>query len=181
MSQQYKENYYNQKFHYFDYLSAYLEQNLESSKKSNQAILNILIILFFLVFFKIIIFICNKYKTKNEDKIKKIIMFITLINFCLIFICWILSLVIVTKVNKLRKDDDDIGITNPIKKGIVKVILILTADLIIGLIQLCLPILKFCDETNNSSNYNRTTKITYNNTNSNNYQTNIVRQLELIE
>ena len=71
MSQQYKEEYYSPKFQYFDSLYAYLEQNLESSKKLNQAILYMLIILFILVFFKIIFFICNKNKTKNEDKIKR--------------------------------------------------------------------------------------------------------------
>ena len=181
MSQQYKEEYYSPKFQYFDSLCAFLEQNLELSKKLNQAILGMLIILFILVFSKIIFFICNKNKTKKEDIIKKIIVFITVISFLLIIISWILSLTIVAKVNKLRKDEDDIGITNPIKKGIVKVILILTTDMIIGLIQSYLSILKYCDETNNSSNYNRTVKNTYNNTSINNFQTNISRQLELMQ
>ena len=108
-------------------------------------------------------------------------MYITIKSFLLIIISLILSLTIVAKVNKLRKDEDDIGITNPIKKGIVKVILILTTDMIIGLIQSYLSILKYCDETNNSSNYNRTVKNTYNNTSINNFQTNISRQLELMQ
>ena len=152
MSQQYKEEYYSPKFQYFDSLYAYLEQNLESSKKLNQAILYMLIILFILVFFKIIFFICNKNKTKNEDKIKRFIMYITIISFLLIIISWILSLTIVAKVNKLRKNDDNFGI---------KVILILTTDMIIGLMQSCLLNLKYCNETNNSSINNKIVKNTY--------------------
>ena len=53
--------------------------------------------------------------------------------------------------------------------------------MIIGLIQSYLSILKYCDETNNSSNYNRTVKNAYNNTSINYFQTNISRQLELMQ
>ena len=88
-------------------------------------------------------------------------MYITIISFLLIIISLILSLTIVAKVNKLRKNDDNLGITNPIKKGIVKVILILTTDMIIGLMQSCLLNLKYCNETNNSSINNKIVKNTY--------------------
>ena len=88
-------------------------------------------------------------------------MYITIISFLLIIISLILSLTIVAKVNKLRKNDDNLGITNPIKKGIVKVILILTTYMIIGLIQSCLLNLKYCNETNNSSINNKIIKNTY--------------------
>ena len=79
-------------------------------------------------------------------------MYITIISFLLIIISWILSLTIVAKVNKLRKNDDNFGI---------KVILILTTDMIIGLMQSCLLNLKYCNETNNSSINNKIVKNTY--------------------
>jgi len=176
MSQQYKEDYYNLKFYSFDSLCFYLVQNLDSSKKSNQAIIGMSIILFCLVFFKIILSICNKCIYKDENTMKKAISAIIIISFLLIIISWILSLAIVAKVNKLRKDDDNSGITNAIKNGIVKVIIILTADLIIGFIQTFISISKHCEKTytNNSSSYTPTARVIYTNTNTNNYQTNTV-------
>ena len=177
MSHQYKEDYYNPKFYSFDSLCLYLIQNLDSSKKSNQAIIGISVILLCLASFKIILSICNKCIYKDKNTMKKAISAITIISFLLIIINWILSLAIVAKVNKLRKDDDNFGITNVIKNGIVKVILILTVDLIIGFIQTFILFSKQCEKTNtyNSSSYTPTVRVIYsNNTNTNNYQVNTV-------
>ena len=180
MNQQYKKNTYLNFFDCYWYCEYFVE-HLKSSKNVNQALLGFIIILFIFVILRIILAIYHK----NKDDKECIVTFIkvtAIIGFCLIVLSWILSLSIVDPVNKLRKDDrDEYGVTDPIKKGIVKVILILTTDMIIGLIQSYLSILKYCDETNNSSNYNRTVKNTYNNTSINNFQTNISRQLELMQ
>ena len=93
-----------------------------------------------------------------------------------IIISWILSLAIVAKVNKLRKKDNDrYGVTDTVKKNIVNVILILTADIIIGLIEVCSVSANYKEEeTYSPSSYTPTVRyINSNNTNSN-YQSNAV-------
>jgi len=95
----------------------------------------------------------------------------------LIIISWILSLAIVAKVNKLRKKGRDYyGVTNAIKKNIVNIILILTADMIIGLIEVCISFSNYEVEKYNPRNYTPTVRNRYiNTTNTNtNYQINTI-------
>ena len=51
---------------------------------------------------------------------------INFIKFFLSFIDWSMALAIIAKINKIRKEEDKIGLTNEIKSGIIKVIIILT-------------------------------------------------------
>ena len=130
----------------------YFEENLKTSKNVNQALLSFLIILLLLVILKNILYIVNKCQNDKEYSIVYTIRISASISFFLIVISWILSLAIVAKVNKLRKNDkDEYGVTNIIKKNIVKVILLLTFDMIIGLLGISFSFLDYEAETSDFS------------------------------
>ena len=130
----------------------YFEENLKTSKNVHQALLGFLIILLLLVILKNILYIVNKCQNDKEYSIVYTIRISASISFFLIVISWILSLAIVAKVNKLRKNDkDEYGVTNIIKKNIVKVILLLTFDMIIGLLGISFSFLDYEAETSDFS------------------------------
>ena len=174
MNQQYKKNTYLNFFDCYWYCEYFVE-HLKSSKNVNQALLGFIIILFIFVILRIILAIYHK----NKDDKECIVTFIkvtAIIGFCLIVLSWILSLSIVDPVNKLRKDDrDEYGVTDPIKKGIVKVILILTADLLVGLTEAVASYYYEAKSTYYSSSYSPTVRVTYSNTNTNNYNASTTR------
>ena len=174
MNQQYNKN---SRYSYFecDDYCLYFEEQLKSSKNVNQALLSFIIILFIFVILRIILAIYHKNKGDKECIIT-IIKVTAVFSFWLIILSWILSLAIVDPVNKLRKDDGDkFGVTDPIKKGIVKVILILTPDLLVGLTEAVASYYYETKSTYYSSSYSPTVRVTYSNTNNNNYNVTTTR------
>ena len=167
----------NSTFNYCGWYCEYFEENLKTSKKENQALLGFLIILLILVVVRIISCIVCKCKNYKEKPIIFTIRLSASISSLLIIISWILSLAIVAKVNKLRKKGRDYyGVTNALKKNIVNAILILTADMIIGLIEVCISFSNYEVEKYNPRNYTPTVRNRYiNTTNTNtNYQINTI-------
>jgi len=163
-------------YSYSDSYIDYFVENLKKSKNTNQAILGFVIILFISVIIRIILCIVHKCKKDRDNDIILLIRLSAFIGPLFIIISWILSLAIVAKVNKLRKKDNDrYGVTDTVKKNIVNVILILTADIIIGLIEVCSVSANYKEEeTYSPSSYTPTVRyINSNNTNSN-YQSNAV-------
>ena len=163
-------------YSYSDSYIDYFVENLKKSKNTNQAILGFVIILFISVIIRIILCIVHKCKRYKDNDIILLIRLSAFIGPLFIIISWILSLAIVAKVNKLRKKDNDrYGVTDTVKKNIVNVILILTADIIIGLIEVCSVSANYKEEeTYSPSSYTPTVRyINSNNTNSN-YQSNAV-------
>ena len=167
----------NSTFNYCGWYCEYFEENLKTSKNENQALLGFLIILLILVVVRIISCIVCKCKNYKEKPIIFTIRLSASISSLLIIISWILSLAIVAKVNKLRKKGRDYyGVTNALKKNIVNAILILTADMIIGLIEVCISFSNYEVEKYNPRNYTPTVRNRYiNTTNTNtNYQINTI-------
>jgi len=167
----------NSTFNYCGWYCEYFEENLKTTKNENQALLGFLIILLILVVVRIISCIVCKCKNYKEKPIIFTIRLSASISSLLIIISWILSLAIVAKVNKLRKKGRDYyGVTNALKKNIVNAILILTADMIIGLIEVCISFSNYEVEKYNPRNYTPTVRNRYiNTTNTNtNYQINTI-------
>ena len=167
----------NSTFNYCGWYCEYFEENLKTSKNENQALLGFLIILLILVVVRIISCIVCKCKNYKEKPIIFTIRLSASISSLLIIISWILSLAIVAKVNKLRKKGRDYyGVTNALKKNRVNAILILTADMIIGLIEVCISFSNYEVEKYNPRNYTPTVRNRYiNTTNTNtNYQINTI-------
>ena len=81
-----------------------------------------------------------------------LIFIIIAFEFLLEFINWSMALSIAAKVNKLRKDDEIKACTNAIKSGIVKVIVLITINLPLYIIEFILV---------NISNVNNITEIKY--------------------
>ena len=87
-----------------------------------------------------------------------------------IILSWVLSIVIIAKVNEVRPYhyvDYNKIISNTIEKGILNVILILSADIIIYIIEICIICLKYKVETYYPSSYTPTVRNTYNDNQSN--------------
>jgi len=108
-----------------------LDRKLENCSNINQAILvfsSILLICSIAIIFIIIIFICFSKESQmiKLSKIKDYINGINALKLILSFINWSMALAIIAKINKIRKKEDKIGLTNEIKSGIIKVIIILT-------------------------------------------------------
>ena len=167
----------NSTFNYCGWYCEYFEENLKTTKNENQALLGFLIILLILVVVRIISCIVCKCKNYKEKPIIFTIRLSASISSLLIIISWILSLAIIAKVNKLRKKGRDYyGVTNALKKNIVNAILILTADMIIGLIEVCISFSNYEVEKYNPRNYTPTVRNRYiNTTNTNtNYQINTI-------
>ena len=167
----------NSTFNYCGWYCEYFEENLKTTKNENQALLGFLIILLILVVVRIISCIVCKCKNYKEKPIIFTIRLSASISSLLIIISWILSLAIIAKVNKLRKKGRDYyGVTNALKKNIVNAILILTADMIIGLIEVCISFSNYEVEKYNPPNYTPTVRNRYiNTTNTNtNYQINTI-------
>ena len=164
----------NSTFYFCGSYCDYFEENLKRSKNINQTMLGFIIILLILVIIRIIFSIVHKCKNEIENSIVKTIRASTFISSILIFISWALSLAIVAKINELRKNDKDyFGVTNTLKKDIVNVILILTADMIIGFIEVCVVVSNYKEKTYYSSSYSPTIRYTYNNIQPNNVSTTI--------
>ena len=112
------------------YIIIELDSKLENYSRINQAILGFSIILLICsIAIILIIIICIFYSREKMIKssiFKDIIYGINLIRLFLSFIDWSMALAIVAKINKIRKREDKIGLTNEIKSGIIKVIIILT-------------------------------------------------------
>jgi len=135
-----------------------LYRGIKKTKSINQAKLGFSIILFIFAFIRIILCIVHKCKDETENSIVKTIKASTIISLLLF---WILSLAIIAKVNDLRKDDkDEYRLTDAIKKGLVK---ILTADMIVGIIEICMANINYKEVLDYSSNYSPIIRYTYNN------------------
>jgi hypothetical protein len=169
----------NSTFEYCYSYCDYFEVQLKKSKNTNQAILGFVIILVIIVILRIILCIVYKCQNYKEDSLVTTIRLSAFISSVFIIISWILSLAIVAKVNKLRKNEKDyFGVTNTLKKNIVNTILILTADIIISIIEVGAAA-DYKAETSRPSSYTPTVRYRYNNTNTNsstnnNYQSNTV-------
>jgi len=125
-----------------------LDSKLKNCSNINQTILVFSIILLFCSIAIISIIIIFIYYSRESQMIKlsKIEDYINGINalkFILSFINWSMALAIIAKINKIRKKEDKIGLTNEIKSGIIKVIIILTFYLmycIFEIIFICLNV-----------------------------------------
>ena len=161
IDQNYDYNYNN----YYEMVDTYtliekFVEELNTSKRINQAVLAFAIISFIISFLLCILTIYNKCKNNNKnDDINSAVFFFLTIQIILTFINWAMSLAIVAKVNKIRKKKgDEIGFTDKIKSGIVIVIILLTLDLILDSLQ----IHKSGNATENSSTSYVTNTINYN-------------------
>jgi len=108
-----------------------LDRKLENCSRINQAILVfsiILLIISIAIIFYIIIFICHSRESQmiKLSNFKDTINIINAIRLDLSIIDWSMALAIIAKINKIRKKEDKIGLTDEIKSGIIKVIIILT-------------------------------------------------------
>ena len=127
-------NYENNSKDIYNYINIIIEldSKLENCSRINQTILGFSIILLICsIAIILIIIICIFYSREKMIKrkssiFKDIIYGINLIRLFLSFIDWSMALAIVAKINKIRKREDKIGLTNEIKSGIIKVIIILT-------------------------------------------------------
>ena len=107
-----------------------IENNLTKSKKINQTILGFSIILLLYV----LLFTIFQFAYKGEILIKCLMIF----KLIFVFISWALSLAIISDINKLLNSEVSnyiFGILHLIKKGITKVILLLTGDVILIIID----------------------------------------------
>ena len=107
-----------------------LDVKLENCLRINQAILAfsiILLIISIAIIFIIIIYISNS----RESQVIDVSIFYAsngtnTIRLILSIIDWSMAIAIIAKINKIRKEEDKIGLTNEIKSGIIKVIIILS-------------------------------------------------------
>lgn len=124
-----------------------LENELKTSSRVNQAVLGFSIIIFIFLIFKTGLYI---FFIVGEEQV--LIFILIIFEFLLEFINWSMALSIAAKVNKLRKDDEIKACTNAIKSGIVKVIVLITINLLLYIIESILV---------NISNVNNITEIKY--------------------
>ena len=115
-----------------DNLKYDIEEQMINSKKINQAILAFLIIIIFCFFLKLFLYAYFKYKDKYEDKdeicfLKTFI----IIQAILLFITWSMSLSLLSKLNKIRKNDENMNLTDDIRKNIIIVIIIISCYIIL--------------------------------------------------
>ena len=108
-----------------------LDCKLKNCSRINQTILAFSIILLFYsnsVIFIIIIFIFRSRKSKMIDTkiFLELTRYLNIIRLFLTSINLILALNIIFIINEIRKKEDKIGLTNEIKSGIIKVIIILS-------------------------------------------------------
>ncbi len=98
-----------------------------NSKKINQAILAFLIIIIFCFFLRLILYSYFKYKDKykDNDEICFLKTFI-IIQAILLFITWSMSLSLLSKLNKIRKNEEYMNLTDDIRKNIIIVIIIIS-------------------------------------------------------
>ena len=119
-----------------------LDSKLENCSRINKAILAfsiILLIISIAIIIYIIIFIYYSRKSQmiQLSNFKDTINTINAIRPFLSFIDWSMALAIIAKINKIRKKEDNIGLTDEIKSGIIKVIIILTFYLMYCIFELC--------------------------------------------
>ena len=114
------------------YQYLFLENELKTYSRVNQAVLGFSFITFIFLISKIVLYIF--YIEKEKD----IIYFIITIKIMFEFINWSMALSIADKVNKMRKDDEIKACTNSIKSGIVKVIVLITINFILCVIEVIL-------------------------------------------
>ena len=100
-----------------------LSKELNASYKINNASLSFSIIILIIVVLEVLINICI-----DSIYILYIIKFLFSIN--LYFINWAMNLAIYVKIKNIRKNIDDIGLTNEIRNGIIKVIILLSVCLL---------------------------------------------------
>ena len=177
-------SYYQFYYSFSDYLE-WLEEELNNTKKINQAILGFLIILLLMtviIFASGIYFKCENNYAREWNK--NLVVVLLTFNYIFIFIVWAMSLAIIDKINKLRKKEE-VGFTNKARSCIIKVIIILSVDLIFGIAQLVLGCFAVKDLHTSYSTYTGTRNINYvtttnynsrqnNNYNSNTGRTNVV-------
>ena len=117
-----------------------LESKLENSLKINQTLLAFSIfLLIFSVFLIILIIIIIIFVSREQDKIDKdnisTFMNVNVIKLIFTFINWSMALAIIAKINKIRKNEDKIGLTNEIRNNIIKVIIILTVCFVFHIVE----------------------------------------------
>ena len=132
-----------------------LDMNLAKYSRINQAIFafSIILLISSIVIIFVLIFIFNCYREEGKIKIyifKISVIIINIIRLIVPIINWSLALVIIVKVNKIRKNEDKIGLTNEIKDGIIRVIILLSICFIYDIFELIF-IFWYYSETNYQS------------------------------
>jgi len=131
-----------------------LDIKLKNCSRINQAVLAFSIILLiisiaFIFFIIFCIFIFRASKMINHNFFFGITILINLIRLFFSIIDWSMAIAIIAKINKIRKKEDKIGLTNEIKSGIIKVIIILSFYFIYCIFEICI-ICRYIDDCPNS-------------------------------
>ena len=122
----------NKSSYKLDNLKYDIEEQMINSKEINQAILAFLIIIIFCFVLKLILYAYFKYKNKftDDDEICFLKTFI-IIQTILLFITWSMSLSLLSKLNKIRKIDENMNLIDDIRKNIIIVIIIISCYIIL--------------------------------------------------
>ena len=111
-----------------------LEDQLINSKRINQAILGFLILLIVSSLFKFIFFVYNKEQDNN--KVYFFLNIFIIIQSTLLIMVWSMSLSILSKLNKIRKIEQYMYLTDDIRNNIIIVIIILSCFIILIIIEI---------------------------------------------
>ena len=114
-----------------------IAEKLKSSIKLNQTVLALSIILLILSVVIIIILFYIELK-KCQIKLSTILclnLILNSIRLCFLIINWIISLIIISRINKLKGKEDKIGYTDKIRNGIIITIVILSICIVYDIIE----------------------------------------------
>ena len=124
------------------YVNTTLKENLESAIHLNEAVFAFSILLFILSVFVCFSYI-YKYKFNNDKEFLHCNLCIITFKFFFAFIEWAMALRIIYIVNKIKSKSDKKFLTDEIKDYIIKVIVILSFDLILYFFQFLLVYCKY--------------------------------------
>ena len=137
-----------------------LDSKLKNCSRINQAVLAFSIILLIISIAIIFFIIFNIYISRESLEIEPdfflaITFIINIIRFFFSIIDWSMAIAIIAKINKIREKEDKIGLTNEIKSGIIKVIIILSFYFIYCIFELCIIFLYIDDCSKSLFLYNK--------------------------
>lgn len=111
-----------------------LIEKLDKLSPKNKAILGITITIIIILALETIIFI---YFSSNKSFISDFLCYYCLgnsIKYILIICNWVISLVLINGIIKIKTNEDKFGFTNEIKKGIIIIIILLSVNIIYNII-----------------------------------------------